>query len=363
MKLGEIAREVNKTEKSPQDVGIDRIVGLDHLDPEELKITRWGNVSDDTTFTKKFKAGQILFGRRRAYQKKAALADFDGICSGDITVIEAIPGKVIPKLLPYIIQNDKFFQYAVNESAGSLSPRVKWKYLAEYEVNLPDTDAQKKIAELMMAFDRGIEEKNTIIHYLNIIKSKLLLPKDDDVSNTPLSEVFELRRELIETMDENIKYVALEHMESKTGKLLCFGKSSDAVSIKSKFYKSDILFGKLRTYLRKYWLATDEGVCSTEILVLKCKDNCIPEYGFYMLQNDDFINFSISTSFGTKMPRASWEKLCEYAMYLPNKDEQKIIVDRLKMIDNTIEELHNSINHLINMKKAKLQKLLIGGDQ
>ena len=106
-KLGEIAKEIRETVKNPVEKGIDRVVGLEHLDSQELKISRWGSVTDGTTFTKKFKAGQILFGRRRAYQKKAALADFDGICSGDITVIEAIPGNVVPDLLPYIVQKNR----------------------------------------------------------------------------------------------------------------------------------------------------------------------------------------------------------------------------------------------------------------
>lgn len=73
MKLGDIAREVKENEKNPLEAGLDRIVGLEHLDPEELKISRWGNVTDGTTFTRKFRAGQILFGRRRAYQKKPHL--------------------------------------------------------------------------------------------------------------------------------------------------------------------------------------------------------------------------------------------------------------------------------------------------
>lgn len=190
MKLGDIAREVKEMERHPLDIGIDRLVGLEHLDPEELKISRWGNIADGTTFTKKFKAGQILFGRRRAYQKKAALADFDGICSGDITVIEAIPGKIIPELLPYIIQNDSFFEYAVNRSAGSLSPRVKWINLAEYEFDLPDTDTQRKIAELMMAFDESIEETKKILKLLRDIAVAYLEDKFQNFSlHQPLDEV------------------------------------------------------------------------------------------------------------------------------------------------------------------------------
>ena len=363
MRLGNIAREVKETVKSPLNAGIERLVGLEHLDPEGLKISRWGSVADGTTFTKRFREGQILFGRRRAYQKKAAIADFEGVCSGDITVIEAIPGKVHPELLPYIIQNDDFFEYAISESAGSLSPRVKWKHLSNYEIALPGIELQNKIADLMATFDKSIQSKKDIIRYLGIIKLKLLLPGENDAPKIKLAEVFKLRRELIETTDENVKYVALEHIESKSGKLISFGKASDAVSVKSKFYKSDILFGKLRTYLRKYWLATEEGVCSTEILVLSCTGKCIPEYGFYMLQDDDFINYAIGISYGTKMPRVNWDKLSEYEVYLPEIDQQKRISDELKKIEDIIRGVEKSIYDLTQIKKKNMEVFLLGGEK
>ena len=148
MKLGDIARESRKTFKGDK-TGIP-IVGLEHLIPQELTFSTY-DVDTDNTFTKMFHKGQILFGRRRAYLKKAAVAEFDGVCSGDITVIEAIPGKVDKNLLPFIIQNDALFDYAVSRSAGGLSPRVKWEQLSDYEFNLPPLEEQKVLADKLWA--------------------------------------------------------------------------------------------------------------------------------------------------------------------------------------------------------------------
>jgi type I restriction enzyme S subunit len=125
---------------------------LEHLVPEEITVTAWDDGSDNT-FTKMFYKGDVLFGRRRAYLKKAAVAPFDGICSGDITVIKAKPDRILPELLPFIIQNDTLFDYAVGKSAGSLSPRVKWEHLKNYEFELPDMDKQRELAELLWAMD------------------------------------------------------------------------------------------------------------------------------------------------------------------------------------------------------------------
>lgn len=147
VKLGDVAREYKSTLK--QTAGLP-VVGLEHITPGELQLENWDQ-DIETTFTKGFKKGHVLFGRRRAYLKKAAVAPFDGVCSGDITVIEAIPGKILPSLLPFVIQNDMLFDFAVGKSAGSLSPRVKWENLRSYEFSLPEYDMQESMVELLQA--------------------------------------------------------------------------------------------------------------------------------------------------------------------------------------------------------------------
>ena len=150
VKLGEVAREYKATVKDV--VGLP-VVGLEHLIPGQVELTQWSEDADNT-FTKGFKKGQMLFGRRRAYLKKAALAPFDGVCSGDITVIEAIPERIMPELLPFVIQNDSLFDYAVEKSAGSLSPRVKWEHLKNYEFELPEMEHQSELVDLLWAMAR-----------------------------------------------------------------------------------------------------------------------------------------------------------------------------------------------------------------
>ena len=159
--LGDVAFEHKETCKGSKNNY--PVVGLEHLVPEEVTLSLWDEGSDNT-FTKVFRKGNVLFGRRRAYLKKAAVAPFDGICSGDITVIEANADKIVPELLPFIIQNDALFDFAVEKSAGSLSPRVKWEHLREFEFDLPEISKQKQLAEVLWAVDTT---KKT---YQNLIK-------------------------------------------------------------------------------------------------------------------------------------------------------------------------------------------------
>lgn len=167
--LGDVAEEIKETYNG---TGKPTVVGLEHLVPGELRLKSW-STDANTTFTKAFRKGQILFGRRRAYLKKAAVAPVDGICSGDITVISAKADKILPDLLPFVIQNDDFFNYAVGKSAGSLSPRVKWSHLKEYAFNLPSMNQQKELANLLWHFVDAKEAYEDLIHQTDeLVKSQ-----------------------------------------------------------------------------------------------------------------------------------------------------------------------------------------------
>ena len=179
--LGDVAKEHKETCKGSKE-GYP-IVGLEHLVPEDVKLTQWSTDSEKT-FTKMFRKGNVLFGRRRAYLKKAAVAPFDGICSGDITVIEALPDKILPELLPFVIQNDSLFEFAVGKSAGSLSPRVKWEHLKNYEFELPNLKEQKKLAEVLWAmYETKCSYKKLIQATDELVKSQFIEMFGDPVDN------------------------------------------------------------------------------------------------------------------------------------------------------------------------------------
>ena len=169
VKFGDVAFEPKENAKDIYNEGIEHVVGLEHIDSENIHLTRSGILEETTTFSKKFKKGDVLFGRRRAYLKKAALANFDGICSGDITVFRA-KKNLVPELLPFIVNNEKFYDYAVKHSAGGLSPRVKFKDLANYEFLLPPKDQQAKLAELLWAMDEVIESERVVLKRLKLME-------------------------------------------------------------------------------------------------------------------------------------------------------------------------------------------------
>lgn len=223
VKLADVAIESRESLKEKDNTL--PVVGLEHIIPEEINLTEW-DIGVENTFTKTFQKGDVLFGRRRAYLKKAAVAPCEGICSGDITVIRAKEDKIIPELLPFIIQNDEFFDYAVGKSAGSLSPRVKWEHLANYEFNLPAIEEQKKLADTLWQIVATMESY------------KKLLAKTDEMVKAKFVEMFG-------DLKTNEKKITIKHLSD-----VCDVR--DGTHDSPKFYSEGCLFLTSKNFSNGY---------------------------------------------------------------------------------------------------------------
>lgn len=173
--FGDVVRLSKARVADPEAAGIERVVGLEHIEPGDLRIRRWGDVADGTTFTTLFKPGQVLFGKRRAYQRKVAMADFAGVCSGDIYVLEPANDRLMPELLPFLCQTDAFFDHAVGTSAGSLSPRTNWTSLASFEFLLPPIQEQARLVEVMSAGRSATEATANLLSRLRELRASVVL--------------------------------------------------------------------------------------------------------------------------------------------------------------------------------------------
>ncbi len=131
VRFDEIAENVNDRVK-PGSTDLEVYVGLEHLDPESLKIRRWGTPDDVIGQKLGFQAGDIIFGKRRAYQRKLAVAECAGICSAHAMVLRAKADVMAPNYLQFFMQSDLFMERAQAISVGSLSPTINWKTLRIY---------------------------------------------------------------------------------------------------------------------------------------------------------------------------------------------------------------------------------------
>ena len=161
----------------------------------------------------------------------------------------------------------------------------------------------------------------------------------------------------IKTQKTNIKtnYVGLENITSGTSEFVFVETEPEGDNL--IFNKNDVLFGKLRPYLAKVWLADKDGCCSSEFLVLH-SDILIPEYLKYLLLSPKFIDRVNGSTFGSKMPRANWEFIGNQWMLVPPGEEQQEIVDELNGKISVVDKLTNDVNRKIKLLSEYRQALI-----
>ena len=146
----------------PDEAEVDRYVGLEHLDPDSLCIRRWGDTSEVESTKLLFQSGDIIFGKRRVYQRKVAVAEFEGICSAHAMVLRAKSETVLPEFLPFFMKSDIFMERALRISVGSLSPTINWKALAKEEFLLPPIKEQLRFVEALGAAEQTFSSLTSV---------------------------------------------------------------------------------------------------------------------------------------------------------------------------------------------------------
>ncbi|MCR5165546.1 MAG: restriction endonuclease subunit S [Thermoguttaceae bacterium] len=214
VKFGDVVREVK--------VNIDRrnddhefFIAGEHMESNNIHITQKGRFSESDVgpaFIRLFKPGQILYGSRRTYLRKVAVADFEGITSNTTFVLESKDRSVLmQELLPFIMLTDEFTQYAVRNSKGSTNPYILFSDLAAYEFNLPSLEEQRHLVGLLQACDRVQEAYKTLIS------------RTDDLVK---SQFFEMFGDPVENEKSWPTYRFSEVATSRLGKMLDKGKQT-----------------------------------------------------------------------------------------------------------------------------------------
>lgn len=161
--LGDLATEISKRVDNPASSPYDRFVGLEHFVSGDIKIEAWSNTDNLVSSAKAFQSGDILFARRNAYLRRASMVDFDGCCSGDAFVLREDYDEVIPGFLAFLMNSNALWNFANSNAAGTMSKRVKWRDLANYEFLLPPKDQQAQLSELLWAIDEVVEREKELL--------------------------------------------------------------------------------------------------------------------------------------------------------------------------------------------------------
>ena len=346
-----------------------RYVAGEHMDSEDIHIRKWGTVGDGylgPAFIRRFHKGDILYGSRRTYLKKVAIADFDGITANTTFVIKAKEELIEPVLLVHLMLSKSFTEYSVTNSRGSVNPYINWKDIADYEFLLPPKPEQKRLAALLWSADEMIEKEKEISLQLEK-QIQLLLINSVSNSNNPLIPLSSLVY-VNPVTKIDVSCVSMVTMQdvSETG-FVYTGAKGDPANFKNKgltpFKENDILFAKITPCMENgkgciaKGLYNGLGLGSTEFHVLRPKIDSDLYFCYYLTMSNFFrreAERQMTGSAGQK--RVQPEFFNFYKLPIPSIEERKIIGKQLYEIDCIISKMKERITLSQQIKQELINK-------
>ncbi|WP_197056930.1 restriction endonuclease subunit S [Cellulophaga sp. Hel_I_12] len=352
----DIAQKISET-VNPNKTDLETYVGLEHLDADDIHIRRFGTPNDVKGGKLRCYPGDVIFGKRRAYQRKAAIVDFDGICSAHAFVFRANPEIIDPKLFPFFLHSDQFMHRMVDISVGGLSPTINWGDLKQQEFLLPPKDQQAKFAELLWAMDDVIESEKEFVDKLRITLS------------SEIKSLFEKSKNKIQ-----IKHLILKNRPKKSevgiipyieiGDINLANKTiefKDKESVKGSVIasKNSVLVSKVRPNRGAITILNEEQVVSNgfSILLPDCT-KVAPNYLFHCLAwNQYFLSLMSRLATGSTYPTISDDDVLNY--FIPSfiLDAQEELAFKYDKIYNSIIELESKISSSKALQKSLINQV------
>lgn len=357
VKFGDVIQSVTNRIDNPMESKVERYVGLEHLDPESMNITRWGTPDQVEATKLHFLPGDVIFGKRRAYQKKVSMADFEGICSAHALVLRSKPGKIDPRYLPVFLSSPNFLERAIKISVGSLSPTINWKTLADQEFLLPTLEQQVEIADLFWKIEEHLISIRKMIGsferylgtYLDNLRNERFLDK-----NAGSFEVVEL----FEVADLNWGDMQITKSSYRpTGFVAYSAAGPDGFRDKFDYDREGIVLSAIGAESGKTWLASGKWSCiknTMRIFTLDEKRLSL-EY-LYWITNSK----ALWPKRGSAQPFISQEDARKMKLSIPDINFQLQAISHIKRIVEAKTALSSEHSSLTQLKTRSQIQLLTG---
>jgi len=335
-----------------------------------------------------FRPGDTLFGKLRPYLAKGCNVDFQGVCSAELLVLRA--GLLDHRYLLYTLLTPGFISEVDSSTYGAKMPRANWGFVGSCRVPIPPLPEQQAIAAFLDRetgrLDLLTAKKQALIVRLREKRAALisrtvsrglnpaapLKPSGVEwLGEVPAGWDTQRLKYAAPRSEERVEadaghdqpYVGLEHVSSWTGQVLALDEELSPSGTATRFSPGDTLFGKLRPYLAKACNVDFEGVCSAELLVLRaCRLD--RRYLLYALLTPGFIAVIDSSTYGAKMPRASWQFVGSCVVPVPPLPEQQAIAAFLDRetgrLDLLTERVETAIERLKEYRSALITAAVTG---
>ena len=354
--FGEMATCVNDRIDNPADAGVERYVGLEHLDSDSLTIRRWGVPTDVSSTKLRFRTGDIIFGRRRVYQRKLGVADFDGICSAHALVLRANPEVVVPQFLPFLMQTDIFMERAKSISVGSLSPTINWTTLAVQEFTLPPREEQRRITYLLHASDTVGHALRELLDAIGNTRQAVIdhLTQDSRWPKVRIEDLCEMQNgrpfPRSEYVEEGLRLLRPGNLGPVGGllwersKTVCLPERWRRTARDFLVRKGDVLINLTAQslddrFMGRVCLARTDDTSLLNQRIGRFRgwsDRVLPEYVFRVLQSTLFQRHVRGMCEGSKVKHLFWPHIGRFVARVPPMSEQESVVEVLKSVDGLL---------------------------
>ena len=357
VKFGNIVNDV-KVNVDRNNNPYEYYIAGDHMTSEDLTLRRKGKFSTDDVgpaFIRIFKPGQVLYGSRRTYLKKVAVADFEGVTANTTFVLESKNEEILSqRLLPFIMLTDGFTNWSIKKSKGSTNPYILFSDLAEYEFDLPPIEEQERLAKLLWAA-YGLKEsyKKLIVATDEMVKAQFIEMFGNPIANTKKWDTLPIQEVAPESPSKDringkAWILNLDMVESNSGKVIkkVYENSSNPLSVQA-FDENNVLFSNLRPYLNKVVIPDEKGYATTELVPLRPNLKKLNKTFFScLLRGDEFVQFANKIAMGTKMPRMPLPELRNFQCILPPMDMQEKFECIARQADKSKAELQQTIENI-----------------
>lgn len=332
---------------------------------------RKDRTSDDKSEYLVVHQGDIPYNTMLMWAGAVGRSEYNGIVSPAYTVLQSKSRvKINTRFFHYMFRTQFYKDYSKRFSYGIVDSRLRlyYTYFKRMYSIVPPLETQNAIVHYLDRKTKQIQEfiakKERLIELLEEERREYIDKVTHELGSfethtKPLKYLVKFISEQANKKKDDEQYIALENIESWTGKLdLSIGDSVFESSVK-RFTNGDILFNKLRPYLAKVVTPDFKGVCVGEILVLRPSKEILREYLFYVLISRRFIDLVDSSTFGSKMPRASWEFIGKVHITYPIKhSEQNDICEKIKNKELSISRLKSKYQFEIERIKEYQESLI-----
>ena len=365
---------INSTEKK-KPVEEDRFtyLGLEHLDSGTLKVTRFGSEVAPIGEKLVMHKGDVLFGKRRAYQKKVAIAPFDGIFSAHGMVMRPKEDVIDKDFFPLFISSDYFLDAAIKISVGSLSPTINWRDLKKLEFELPDMDTQRKLAEVLWSINDTMEAYKRLISATDeLVKSQFMEQffYSEKYQLVPISSVVDRKikkKKDISKDFEEIRYIDISSINNQSKRVtgyVEFPIDETPSRAQQVLEKGDILISTVRPNLQNIAVnpySEENVVASTGFCVLRC-EKCLPEYIWGVITSEAFTNAMCEQASGISYPAVRDSDILQYLIPDAPIEIQEQFAAFVRQSDKSKFAVLSCSNLNLSSALASQEQTRLGGD-